>query len=85
MRKLEEIKNWFKTQYVFNFYSSSVLIVYDSEKRNDEFDDISVRIKMIDFTHVVVKSKNLTNEIDNNYIEGLDNLISHIKKLLRSG
>ncbi len=88
MKKLEEIKNWFNFQNVFNFYSSSLLIAYDFDIENDndaEKDDNSVRINMIDFTHVIIKSKSSDNDIDQNYIFGLNSLINYIKQIQGSG
>jgi 1D-myo-inositol-tetrakisphosphate 5-kinase/inositol-polyphosphate multikinase len=88
VRKLEEIKDWFNRQTNFYFYSSSILIAYENYLENYYRDfyienDYSnmVRIAMIDFTHVVLNS---TNEIDNNYLFGLNNLINHLKFLLNT-
>ena len=91
MKKLDEIKNWFNFQNVFNFYSSSILIAYDFDIENnntndddDDDDDDSVRINMIDFTHVIIKPKSSENDIDQNYVFGLNSLITYIKRILGS-
>ncbi len=64
------------------------MIAYDFDIENDndaEKDDNSVRINMIDFTHVIIKSKSSDNDIDQNYIFGLNSLINYIKQIQGSG
>jgi 1D-myo-inositol-tetrakisphosphate 5-kinase/inositol-polyphosphate multikinase len=65
IEKLQALLQWMKSQTFFKFYSSSVLIVYDSDKAEEhsrwfrsergfsENDEKYCRMKMIDFAHAV--------------------------------
>ncbi|CAM1306000.1 IPMK (predicted) [Pycnogonum litorale] len=61
LKGLRTMLNWFDNQRSYNFYSSSVLMVYESDDVPDRTD-----VKMIDFAHVYNST-----EIDENYIYGL--------------
>lgn len=100
--RLHDLLDWFenKNSNQLKFYSSSLLIVYDSfmidgeELSNQEQDKLignSVRVSMIDFAHVLhVHRKqdagDITNRegIDNNYIYGLRMLVRFFKNILKN-
>lgn len=83
---MRAINRWFDEQTVFQFYSSSLLIVYegdsaqldeasDNDKDSDKGKQISSDVRMIDFTHVFQMPKR-----DENYLKGLVTLIQHIEE-----
>eukprot|EP01080_Neovahlkampfia_damariscottae_P002638 gene2638-3835_t len=74
IEKLNKIKEWFEKQTKYQFYASSILIIYDGD--NDSNDNVI--IKMIDFAHTQ-KSK---NEKDESYLIGLNNLITRLLDIL---
>jgi 1D-myo-inositol-tetrakisphosphate 5-kinase/inositol-polyphosphate multikinase len=80
--KLEALYDCFHTESIYhNFYSSSLLILYDSTLVNkcDSGIDIKdmVKVYMIDFAHVIESNK----EIDVNYIHGLKNVIDILRNI----
>lgn len=88
IKNLNRIKEWFEKQKTYNFFASSILIIYESNLENminnqslGNNEDASklVRAKMCDLTHVF-NSNN--NNIDENYLFGLNCLIGHLKDLL---
>ena len=88
IQKINDIKQFFEKQRLYNFYSSSLIVVYEgnlqelsNNHQNNEIDvNNLVRVKMVDFAHVI-PGKNL---IDENYLYGLKSLISHLDLLLDS-
>ncbi|KAL6067969.1 Inositol hexakisphosphate kinase 1 [Balamuthia mandrillaris] len=62
LAKLYEIKQWFEEQTMFNFYSSSILLIYDgaslpggtSDGDSDDKEE-HVDVRMVDFAHVDAK------------------------------
>lgn len=77
LSQLKQILALFKKQMVFHLFGSSLLFIYDAdaiEKFKDSKDSEAlceaVKLKMIDFAHVF-----LEEEIDENYIFGLENLV----------
>lgn len=76
LAELEQIQQWFEAQRLLAFYSSSLLIVYESQP-----DRLSSRAdhciaKMIDFAHVFP-----TPERDENYLFGICNLIRALREI----
>jgi len=68
LQRLRSIANWFERQRRFHFYSSSLLLIYESdEKRGPKID-----VRMIDFSHVFNDTT-----LDTNYMFGITNLIKH--------
>lgn len=81
LEKLETISSWFEVQRHFHFYGSSILIAYDASRLwKDAIDSVDsiVRIRMIDFSHVI-SSRDGTK--DENYTYGLGQLIDVFQKL----
>ena len=91
--QLMEIKSWFTTQRLYRFIASSILVVYEGDSKQitsslqqafehknarTEFTDLPqcVETRMIDTAHVFT-----TSDVDNNYLFGLDNVISAVKKM----
>nr|KAG5692684.1 hypothetical protein BaRGS_028484 [Batillaria attramentaria] len=91
--KLRRLEAWFLTQKQLAFYASSILIVYnkgrvpvaggpstgraDGEPRTCADDHPLVELRMIDFAHVFPGTG-----IDQNYLFGLQKLISYLEQLL---
>lgn len=89
LNRLDDLMNWFENKNInqLQFFSSSLLIVYDShipnelelvEKGQDAVSE-SVRVNMIDFAHVFhvhdpVIDEGTCGVLDNNYIFGLKKL-----------
>lgn len=92
LSRLCKIRDWFLTQSSFRFYASSILILYeglcpndigsqassdsDEELRNER--EPLVDLRMIDFAHVFDGEPECPDE---NYIFGLNNLISSIEAI----
>lgn len=82
IEQLEEILALFNTQTKFHMFGSSLLFVYDAEEITKFVADTTdcnalraaTRLRMIDFAHVF-----LEDEVDSNYIFGLENLIKVFK------
>lgn len=77
LKQLKEILALFKKQTVFHLFGSSLLFLYDAdaiekfkETKDSEKLGEAVKLKMIDFAHVF-----LEEEIDENYIFGIENLV----------
>jgi len=77
LSQLKEILALFQKQTVFHLFGSSLLFLYDAdaiekfkETKDSEMLCEAVKLKMIDFAHVF-----LEEEIDENYIFGLENLV----------
>ena len=83
---MSEIKEWFEKQRNYHFYSSSIIIAYESDLEtinSNEKDtlneiDTKVRLAMIDFTHVYPAQ----DQPDSNYLFGLNNLLNLLNTLL---
>jgi hypothetical protein len=88
LSQLKKILVWMEQQHEFRFYCSSILIVYDHSARGKTCmgdSNRDVKVKMIDFAHVVSVSSEDPNyrDIDNGYITGLSNLMNFLDELLR--
>lgn len=76
IKKFESIQAWFDKQSTYHFYSSSVIVVYNADGKDD-----SVRIKLADFAHVFPAN----DKRDDNYLYGLNNLVEHLNLLIHPG
>ncbi|KAK6031581.1 hypothetical protein OSTOST_02269 [Ostertagia ostertagi] len=74
LSKLDRVRQWFAKQTSFHFYASSLLFVYE----NDSTKPPNVQLVMIDFSHVFPSN----NQLDTNYIAGLNELHSKVKSIL---
>ena len=95
LTNLVDIKQWFTTQRLFRFIASSILIVYETnssqklgkhQKSHEQSETVEnmhqrspknllVDTKIIDTAHVFPST-----DIDDNYLFGLENLISIFEK-----
>lgn len=84
-----QIKEFFEKQTTYHFYSSSIIIAYEANleeilqmnsenKKQSLIVDEMVRVKMVDFAHVLIDKDSL----DENYLFGLTKLIHFLKCLL---
>ena len=89
IRKLAQIKDFFSKQTTYHFYSSSIVVTYEANleeliennrenKQQSLLVDELVRVKMIDFAHVLGDRRC----IDHNYLFGLEKLFSYLCRLL---
>ena len=86
IRQINDIKKFFEKQTLYHFYSSSVIVVYEGNLQNllnnDKTNQVEVnkliRVKMVDFAHVIPGK----NQVDENYLQGLESLISYLGLLL---
>lgn len=84
MDDLQEIARWFGSQSILSFHGSSVLIVFEGDRAtldsnvetNHNRHPSLLQVKMIDFAHVFQ-----TRASDDNYLEGLNSLISYFQSL----
>lgn len=60
--KLSDILDWFTSNQLMSFHSSSLLFIYDSDAESEA----NVQVKMIDFAHVCE-----AKVVDEGYIQGL--------------
>lgn len=74
--QLEHIRQWFEAQRVYAFYSSSLLIAYESLSDSSDDQKIHCVAKMIDFAHVFP-----TSECDKNYLFGICKLIGVLREI----
>jgi hypothetical protein len=97
LTELKEILNFFETNYMYQFYASSILIIYDGEEIENK-----VSVKLIDFAHVqksktfdyeksLLEKENIKNDNkevinlrqkDDSYIIGLKNLIQMLENII---
>lgn len=76
LERLHVILSWFERQFLFRFYSSSILIIYDAAARGVP----NVRIAMVDFAHAHPIPEE--SQRDESYTFGLKNLIALLERLL---
>ncbi|KAE9556548.1 hypothetical protein FO519_000242 [Halicephalobus sp. NKZ332] len=72
LRNLSSISAWFEFQEAVQFYSSSLLFVYEG----DPSSETPPIVKMIDFSHVFYEEKK-----DSNYIHGLNYITNQFKNI----
>lgn len=79
MDRLDSLSSWFESKNInqLRFFSSSLLIVYDSNQQAE-----GVRVSMIDFAHVF-HVHDPTSSIDNNYLFGLQKLKQFLSNLMK--
>ena len=83
--RLEALADVMSKQYDFTLIASSLLIVYDGERRptrespSTASADIPVDVRLVDFAHVFPSS---TTSADENLLFGLRHCIDFLKKLL---
>jgi len=53
LEKIQKIRRWFQTQRCYQFYSSSLLLVYDGAAASAEDAIASLDVRMIDFAHAM--------------------------------
>jgi len=81
VKKLKEIQQFYSQQKKFHIFGSSLLFVYDAAALTDVSNDSlekAVVLKMIDFAHIFPAN----GVKDENYLNGLDNLINVIQTFL---
>lgn len=77
--QLVKVQDWWRSQRVYHMYSSSILLTYDAQALDPNFQyshlNRCVRVLLIDFAHVVPAN----GILDLNYLYGLDNFIETFK------
>ena len=68
LRKIESLGEWCERQRSFQFYSASLLILYEGCATTSE--DLKLELKLIDFAHAL----GANGEKDDNFISGLSSL-----------
>ena len=76
LSRLNELEAFFSKQTSYHFFSSSLLLAYDA-KYMDNID--KTRVIFADFAHVFPGN----NQIDENYLYGLQRLIFYLKELVK--
>ena len=77
IHKLNRILNWMLVQTRYQFYCSSILIIYEGDTALNEDVKHSVQVKMIDLAHTIC----VDGLVDTGYIHGLRNLIGYLEQL----
>jgi hypothetical protein len=75
--ELKKVADWFSTQTSFKFYGSSILFIYDGASTEP-----TVRVKMVDFAHVVDTTD---GTIDTSYLQGCETLLRIFSNLVQEG
>lgn len=78
LKELKSLLEFFQRQDIVHFYSSSLLITYDSAPANSV---PAARVKMIDFAHTYILSPE-DRGLDENYIYGLTKFITAIDSIV---
>ncbi|CAF0961838.1 unnamed protein product [Rotaria sordida] len=79
LERLTVLEHIMSKQYEFVFIASSILIVYDSDHRENS-NDIKVDVRLVDFAHVFPSS--LGTQPDENFLFGLHHCMEYLKMLL---
>jgi hypothetical protein len=74
--QLRWFREWAAHQASFQFYQSSILVIYEGEARSPE--EASIQVRFIDFAHCF---RTLNNDRDNNLLKSIDSLIEWILSL----
>lgn len=92
IEKLRSVLNWVQEQSYFQFYCSSILVVYDGDYNvnnligdaNDRASPNLCNLAMIDFAHVLHNDHADTDtDIDDGYAYGVSNLIAMLESLVQ--
>ena len=80
LRKLHKILTWMRAQTKYQFYCSSILIIYASAEIAGTAETVSsnAEVRMIDLAHTMSEE----GVLDEGYIHGLRNLITYLEQLL---
>ncbi|OVA17325.1 Inositol polyphosphate kinase [Macleaya cordata] len=79
LAQLLELKAWFEDQTIYQFYSCSILMVYENGVAGEEGRrQTGAEVKLIDFAHVVEGE----GVIDHNFLGGLCSLIKFVSEIL---
>jgi len=78
--QLGRIEEWFQHQHQYEFYSSSILVIYEGKQKATDKECPRVRTMMIDFGHVYDSNGNR----DEGYLYGLRSIIHHFQALHRT-
>lgn len=80
INQLIELKCWFKTQNYYQFYSSSVLLIYEGNSTSCGcVGNLNPSVKLVDFAHVLSDQ----GSFDKNFYQGLDSLISILSEIVK--
>ncbi|CAF2549988.1 unnamed protein product [Rotaria sp. Silwood2] len=79
LERLVVLEHIMSKQYEFVFIASSILIVYDSDHRENS-NDIKVDVRLVDFAHVFPSS--FYTQPDENFLFGLRHCMEYLKMLL---
>ena len=77
--KLQRILDWMLIQSRYQFYCSSILIIYEGDLSSTHDFESTVQVKMIDLAHTIT----VDGLIDSGYIHGLRNLIGYFEQIKR--
>ncbi|MCL7036400.1 hypothetical protein MKW94_016345 [Papaver nudicaule] len=82
LTQLLMLKAWFEDQTIYQFYSCSILMVYEKEAVGEEGhrSRSGAEVKLVDFAHVVDGE----GVIDHNFLGGLCSLIKFVSDILVS-
>ncbi|KAI5070063.1 hypothetical protein GOP47_0014406 [Adiantum capillus-veneris] len=72
INQLSELRSWFSMQESYHFFSSSILLMYESDcHTHGSRVNTQGTVKLVDFPHVLTGQ----GSIDDNFLKGLDTLI----------
>eukprot|EP00897_Mesotaenium_endlicherianum_P006439 jgi/Mesen1/5823/ME000297S05025 len=80
LSQLKELREWFATQTTYQFYSSSLLLVYEGASEDGDGKALSRRpsLRLVDFAHVVENK----GEVDANYLEAIDCVNTYLNNIV---
>ncbi|MCO5600722.1 hypothetical protein L7F22_054837 [Adiantum nelumboides] len=73
IKKLDELRSWFAVQTSYHFFSSSILLMYESDctTQDGSQENMCSTVKLVDFAHVLIGQE----AVDENFLQGLDTLM----------
>ncbi|MCO5587596.1 hypothetical protein L7F22_041545 [Adiantum nelumboides] len=73
IKQLDELRSWFAVQTSYHFFSSSILLMYESDCTTQDGSQENIRgtVKLVDFAHVLMGQE----AVDENFLQGLDTLM----------
>ncbi|KAI5059932.1 hypothetical protein GOP47_0024352 [Adiantum capillus-veneris] len=75
IKQLSELRSWFAVQTSYHFFSSSILLMYESNGLTQDGpaqESMHGTVKLVDFAHVLMDQE----AADENFLQGLDSLIA---------
>eukprot|EP00250_Pteridium_aquilinum_P016667 c23231_g1_i1 orf=382-1224(+) len=78
INQLSELRSWFAMQTNYHFFSSSILLMYESDCTSlSSQENMCGCVKLVDFAHVLTGQ----GAVDDNFLKGLNSLIDILSEI----